>query len=192
VTYSDVETPNFDELDINTQALLCKAADLGSKTEFQVPGILPNVRQQLAAGMAAIRIAQALEKLWQPQAAKKIGWRDIFHVAVSWQRVVDPSLPMFWFDKLRRSAKGEHFNEVYIHRCVVCVCVYVSVHSCKRSGTYNMIWTCASHGKVVYLSIVVSYCKFDICTCTCMLIIIQSSGLPAISCYYCLYFYYVT
>jgi hypothetical protein len=113
---SDVETPNFDELDINTQALLCKAADLGSKTEFQVPGILPNVRQQLAAGMAAIRIAQALEKLWQPQAAKKIGWRDIFHVAVSWQRVVDPSLPMFWFDKLRRSAKGEHFNEVYIHR----------------------------------------------------------------------------
>ncbi|XP_062506384.1 tetratricopeptide repeat protein 13-like [Corticium candelabrum] len=113
---SDVGPLNFDELDINTQVLVCKAAELGDKTRFEADGILPNSRSQLAAGMAAIRIAQALEKLWQPQGGKKVEWRDIFHVAVSWQRLVDPSLPIFWFDKLRQSAKGSHMNELYIHR----------------------------------------------------------------------------
>ena len=54
------------------KVLVCKAAELGDKTRFEADGILPNSRSQLAAGMAAIRIAQALEKLWQPQGGEEL------------------------------------------------------------------------------------------------------------------------
>eukprot|EP00118_Oscarella_pearsei_P002428 m.10543 g.10543 ORF g.10543 m.10543 type:complete len:801 (+) comp22403_c0_seq1:97-2499(+) len=101
---SDVDTPYFEELDVDSQALLCKANRLGSFTQYTVQGFMPSLRQQLSMGYAILEIAQRLHELWKPKKvmltsrSHEVTWRDLYNVAVQWRRIVDPSQPIFWFD----------------------------------------------------------------------------------------------
>ncbi|XP_065843347.1 tetratricopeptide repeat protein 13-like [Oscarella lobularis] len=116
---SDVETPYFDELDIETQTLLCKAAKLGNLTQYRVEGFMPNLRLQLSTGFAIIDLAQRLDKLWKTKDRRPtelFTWREVYSKVIRWRRLVDPAQPVFWRDKLKKASKLDEQNQVEIIR----------------------------------------------------------------------------
>ncbi|KAG1678968.1 hypothetical protein FOA52_013031 [Chlamydomonas sp. UWO 241] len=109
--------------DAEKAATLTALADgFGRLLQNQHQGFLPNVRQQRAAGLAIVELAQAMHEqlaarragntVWVSSAGSSVqagasgrhqfGWRDLMDIVVKWRQVAEPNDQVVWVDLLTR------------------------------------------------------------------------------------------
>ncbi|KAG2452817.1 hypothetical protein HYH02_002163 [Chlamydomonas schloesseri] len=110
---------------------LTSAADqLGILLQNHHQGFLPNVRQQRAAGYAAVELAQALREVVAARRAGRqvwvrsegssgqagasgrhlFGWRDAMDIVVKWRQLSEPNDQVVWVDLLTRREFEQGFG----------------------------------------------------------------------------------
>lgn len=110
---------------------LTNVADvLGTLLQYSHQGFLPNVRQQRAAGYAAIELAQAVTALlaakragnelwWSSEGSSgeggtagrhPFGWRDGMDLVVKWRQLAEPNDQVVWVDLLTRKEFEQGFG----------------------------------------------------------------------------------
>ncbi|PNW88256.1 hypothetical protein CHLRE_01g021450v5 [Chlamydomonas reinhardtii] len=110
---------------------LTAAADqLGVLLQNHHQGFLPNVRQQRAAGYAAVELAQALREVVAARRAGRqvwvrsegssgqagsagrhlFGWRDAMDIVVKWRQLSEPNDQVVWVDLLTRREFEQGFG----------------------------------------------------------------------------------
>ncbi|GJP40400.1 hypothetical protein CLOM_g24670 [Closterium sp. NIES-68] len=116
------------KFEANREALLQKADAIGRLVQYNTTGFLPNLRQQRAAGLAALDIMQTVRKAWgewmgRGQVARGlsaeeveegvgVGWRDVYGIGVRWRQIAEPNDPIVWIDGLTREAFETGFGSV--------------------------------------------------------------------------------
>eukprot|EP00026_Physarum_polycephalum_P002160 Phypoly_transcript_02165.p1 GENE.Phypoly_transcript_02165~~Phypoly_transcript_02165.p1 ORF type:complete len:924 (+),score=154.83 Phypoly_transcript_02165:113-2884(+) len=107
--------------------LIQEAGILGALLQYHAEGYLPNKRQQRAAGLAIIEIAQRLRNgIWKKtkknsdlapgppsslsKSDHKFGWRDLYDIAVKWRQYSEPNDPVWWVDLLSPEQFAEGFG----------------------------------------------------------------------------------
>ncbi|CAI7876927.1 unnamed protein product, partial [Closterium sp. NIES-53] len=112
----------------NRAALLQQADAIGRLVQYNTTGFLGNMRQQRAAGLAALDIMQTVRKAWrdwmkngqvvQGSSAEEVeegvgvGWRDVYGMGVRWRQIAEPNDPIVWIDGLTREAFETGFGSV--------------------------------------------------------------------------------
>jgi tetratricopeptide (TPR) repeat protein len=107
---------------VKAAALTVLADGFGRLLQNQHQGFLPNVRQQRAAGLAIVELAQAMNEqlaarragntVWVSSAGSSVqagasgrhqfGWRDLMDIVVKWRQVAEPNDQVVWVDLLTR------------------------------------------------------------------------------------------
>ncbi|CAI5993651.1 unnamed protein product, partial [Closterium sp. NIES-64] len=100
----------------NRAALLKQADEIGRLVQYNTTGFLGNMRQQRAAGLAALDIMQTVRKAWRDwmksgqvdrsssaeevEEGVGVGWRDVYGMGVRWRQIAEPNDPIVWIDGL--------------------------------------------------------------------------------------------
>ncbi|KAG2493602.1 hypothetical protein HYH03_008119 [Edaphochlamys debaryana] len=118
--------PDMDKLRPLTQL----ADQLGVLLQNHHQGFLPNVRQQRAAGYAAMELGQALREVVAARRAGRqhwvrsegssgqggsagrhlFGWRDAMDIVVKWRQLAEPNDQVVWVDLLTRREFEQGFG----------------------------------------------------------------------------------
>ncbi|CAI5533724.1 unnamed protein product, partial [Closterium sp. Naga37s-1] len=112
----------------NRAALLKQADEIGRLVQYNTTGFLGNMRQQRAAGLAALDIMQTVRKAWRDwmksgqvdrsssaeevEEGVGVGWRDVYGMGVRWRQIAEPNDPIVWIDGLTREAFETGFGSV--------------------------------------------------------------------------------
>ncbi|XP_014666241.1 PREDICTED: tetratricopeptide repeat protein 13-like [Priapulus caudatus] len=159
----DVVVPTFEQLTTPEQTLLCRAALIGQLGQVTADGYMPQERFNIAMGLAAIDISQSLQGLWSSKKSLKIGdkrvtWRDIFNIAVSYRRLAQMEDPVFWLDQFPEKSfnTGFNFNLVFINVFDVHIRVSLSFIRSQRivfsiSTVTTRMRTIAYHAELDYI-----------------------------------------
>ncbi|XP_062831839.1 tetratricopeptide repeat protein 13 isoform X2 [Anolis carolinensis] len=112
----DVVLQKFENYKPEMQEMICIADHLGSLTQYEMPGFLPNKRIHRAMGLAVLEVMQALQRTWVNSKVRMNGktrlmqWRDMFDIAVKWRRIADPDQPVLWLDQMPAQSRNRGFN----------------------------------------------------------------------------------
>ncbi|GAM26964.1 hypothetical protein SAMD00019534_101390 [Acytostelium subglobosum LB1] len=120
------------KLTANEKTLVEFAKRIGKRLQYDCEGFLPNARQHLQCGLAALDIAQTLTPVWESlfeEAGSVVtrhqvganqsshsnqqhtfGWRDLFDVAAKWRQFSEPNDPVWWVDGLSKEQFAEGFG----------------------------------------------------------------------------------
>ena len=123
---SSSEIPDVDtsrSLSETEKIVAATALQLGSRMQLHCPGYLKNQRQYLSFGLATLQIAQVVAQFWKkgecrisdsarskPVSSNKLGWRDVYDIAVRWRQLSEPNDPVWWVDLLSPEQFAEGFG----------------------------------------------------------------------------------